>query len=62
MIPASGFSFPSGHAMVSAAVYLFVAYLAWRHLKGPAWTYSVVQYGRFTKAWGSSRSRSACRM
>jgi undecaprenyl-diphosphatase len=33
-IPAQAFSFPSGHAMVSAAFYLFVAYLAWRLLRG----------------------------
>jgi undecaprenyl-diphosphatase len=30
LIPAQQFSFPSGHAMVSAAFYLFLAYLAWR--------------------------------
>jgi undecaprenyl-diphosphatase len=29
-IPAQQFSFPSGHAMVAAAFYLFLAYLAWR--------------------------------
>jgi undecaprenyl-diphosphatase len=28
------FSFPSGHAMVATAFYLFVAYLAWRLLTG----------------------------
>ena len=32
--PAEAFSFPSGHAMVAAAFYLFVGYLAWRLLKG----------------------------
>ncbi|MCX6021927.1 MAG: phosphatase PAP2 family protein [Chloroflexi bacterium] len=32
------FSFPSGHAMLAAAFYLFVSYLAWRTLKGwPRW-------------------------
>lgn len=31
---AQAFSFPSGHAMVSAAFYLFVAYLSWRILRG----------------------------
>lgn len=34
LFPAQDFSFPSGHAMVSAAFYLFLAYLAWRLLKG----------------------------
>jgi undecaprenyl-diphosphatase len=33
-IPAQAFSFPSGHAMVAAAFYLFVGYLAWRILSG----------------------------
>ncbi len=33
-IAAQSFSFPSGHAMVSAAFYLFLAYLAWRLLRG----------------------------
>jgi len=36
LIPAQAFSFPSGHAMVAAAFYLFVGYLAWRILKGRA--------------------------
>jgi len=34
LIPAQAFSFPSGHAMVAAAFYLFIGYLAWRLLKG----------------------------
>lgn len=34
LIPAQAFSFPSGHAMVATAFYLFVAYLAWRLLQG----------------------------
>jgi undecaprenyl-diphosphatase len=34
LISSQTYSFPSGHAMVSAAFYLFVAYLAWRHLRG----------------------------
>ena len=34
LIPAQAFSFPSGHAMVAAAFYLFVGYLAWRLLQG----------------------------
>ncbi len=33
-IPAQAFSFPSGHAMVAAAFYLFLAYLGWRLLRG----------------------------
>ena len=36
LIPAQTFSFPSGHAMVAAAFYLFVGYLAWQILKGRA--------------------------
>jgi undecaprenyl-diphosphatase len=35
-IPAQAFSFPSGHAMVAAAFYLFVGYLTWQILKGRA--------------------------
>ena len=34
LIPAQAFSFPSGHAMVAAAFYLFIGYLAWRILRG----------------------------
>jgi membrane-associated phospholipid phosphatase len=34
LIPAQAFSFPSGHAMVSAAFYFFLAYLGWRALSG----------------------------
>lgn len=34
IIPSQQFSFPSGHAMVSTAFYLFIAYLAWRLLRG----------------------------
>lgn len=33
-ISAQAFSFPSGHAMVSVAFYLFVAYLGWHLLRG----------------------------
>jgi undecaprenyl-diphosphatase len=33
-IDAQQYSFPSGHAMVSAAFYFFIAYLAWRLMKG----------------------------
>ncbi|HYY88286.1 MAG TPA: phosphatase PAP2 family protein [Chloroflexota bacterium] len=35
-IAAQTFSFPSGHAMVAAAFYFFLAYLAWRMVRG-AW-------------------------
>lgn len=34
MMPAQAWSFPSGHAMVAAAFYLFLAYVAWRALSG----------------------------
>jgi len=34
LIAAQSWSFPSGHAMVSAAFYVFVAYLAWRLVSG----------------------------
>ncbi len=34
LFAAQTFSFPSGHAMVSAAFYCFVAYLGWRLLRG----------------------------
>jgi len=34
MLWAQSFSFPSGHAMASAAVYSYVAYLGWRRWKG----------------------------
>jgi undecaprenyl-diphosphatase len=36
ILPAQAFSFPSGHAMVAAAFYLFLAYVAWRLLP-PVW-------------------------
>lgn len=35
-IDAQQFSFPSGHAMVSAAFYMYIAYLTW-HLIGGRW-------------------------
>ena len=41
LIPAQAWSFPSGHAMVAAAFYCFLAYAGWRLLRGPArlaWT------------------------
>jgi len=34
LIDAQQFSFPSGHAMVAAAFYLYVAYLTWRLVRG----------------------------
>jgi membrane-associated phospholipid phosphatase len=34
ILPGQSFSFPSGHAMVSAAFYFFLAYLGWRLLRG----------------------------
>lgn len=34
IIPGQSFSFPSGHAMVSMAFYLFLAYLGWQVLRG----------------------------
>jgi undecaprenyl-diphosphatase len=34
LFPAEGFAFPSGHAMVAAALYCFVGYVAWRLLRG----------------------------
>jgi undecaprenyl-diphosphatase len=37
IIQAQQFSFPSGHAMVSAAFYVFLAYLAWRLVVQPWW-------------------------
>lgn len=33
LVEATGFSFPSGHAMISAAFYGFLAYLVWLNLK-----------------------------
>jgi undecaprenyl-diphosphatase len=37
LISAQQFSFPSGHAMVSAAFYFFLAYLAWRLVARSLW-------------------------
>ena len=34
LIPAQAYSFPSGHAMVSAAFYFFLAYLGWHLFRG----------------------------
>ena len=41
-IQAQQFSFPSGHAMVSAAFYFFLAYLAWRLVARPVWRAALV--------------------
>jgi undecaprenyl-diphosphatase len=35
LAPASGYSFPSGHALISSALYGFIAYLILRNYKGP---------------------------
>jgi undecaprenyl-diphosphatase len=37
IINAQQFSFPSGHAMVSMAFYLYIAYLTWRLVHGWRW-------------------------
>ena len=34
LIPAQQWSFPSGHAMVSAAFYFYIGYLCWKGLRG----------------------------
>jgi undecaprenyl-diphosphatase len=34
LIQAQSYSFPSGHAMVSAAFYFYLAYLSWRLIRG----------------------------
>jgi membrane-associated phospholipid phosphatase len=34
LLPAQQFSFPSGHTMLATAVYLYLAYLSWQHLRG----------------------------
>jgi membrane-associated phospholipid phosphatase len=43
IINAQQFSFPSGHAMVSAAFYLYLAYLTWRLVRG--WWRAVLIFG-----------------
>ena len=54
-IAAQQFSFPSGHAMVSAAFYLFVAFLAWRLLRG-WWRFAApIGLGLLVVAIGVSR-------
>ena len=44
LIDAQQYSFPSGHAMVSAAFYLYVAYLCWRLMRG-RWRRALVVTG-----------------
>ena len=55
LIPAQQFSFPSGHAMVSAAFYLFLGYLAWRLLQGRARLVCVAGLGLLVMLIGLSR-------
>jgi undecaprenyl-diphosphatase len=43
LISAQGFSFPSGHAMVSAAFYFYLAYLIWPHVQ--SWRRGLVVSG-----------------
>lgn len=38
---ASGLSFPSGHAMISASFYGLLIYLVWTHVRRPAWRYGL---------------------
>jgi undecaprenyl-diphosphatase len=54
-ISAQSWSFPSGHAMVSAAFYLFVAYMAWRALRGRWRWLAVVDLMLLVGAIGVSR-------
>ena len=35
----SSYSFPSGHAMINATLYLILLYYAWHHLKKPVWRF-----------------------
>ncbi|WP_426490738.1 phosphatase PAP2 family protein [Hymenobacter sp. 102] len=39
---ASGLSFPSGHAMISASFYGLLIYLVWTNVRRPVWRYGVV--------------------
>ncbi|RSK36194.1 phosphatase PAP2 family protein [Hymenobacter metallilatus] len=38
---ASGLSFPSGHAMISASFYGLLIYLVWTHVSRPGWRYGL---------------------
>ena len=42
LVPAPGYSFPSGHALMSAAFYGFLAYLLFRHCPSPLLKWSLV--------------------
>jgi membrane-associated phospholipid phosphatase len=42
LVSASGLSFPSGHAMISASFYGLLVYLVWTHVRRPAWRYALV--------------------
>ncbi|RSK48242.1 phosphatase PAP2 family protein [Hymenobacter rigui] len=41
LVSASGLSFPSGHAMISASFYGLLIYLVWTNVRRPAWRYGV---------------------
>lgn len=55
LMPDQAFSFPSGHAMVAAAFYLFLAYVVWRVLKGPGRVVAVSGLVALVLAVGWSR-------
>jgi undecaprenyl-diphosphatase len=55
MLPMQAFSYPSGHAMVSAAFYTFLGYVAWRVLHGWARAACVVVLATLILAIGLSR-------
>ena len=42
LVSASGLSFPSGHAMISASFYGLLIYLVWTHVRRPGWRYVLV--------------------
>ena len=42
LVSASGLSFPSGHAMISASFYGLLIYLAWTNVRRPALRYALV--------------------
>src|SRR5204863_3925550 len=55
IIPSQSFSFPSGHAMVAAAFYGYLAYLSWRLLVG--WPRRLAVSGLLVLAFLIARSR-----